>query len=730
MAESGRGGSPLISFIVPVYNVRAYLRQCLDSVLADNSVPIELIAVDDRSTDGSAEILAEYAARDPRVTMLTVERNGGQGPARNRGLEFATGDYVWFVDSDDWLADGIVAAVAARIAHTDPDVVVVDHVRAHWDGTVESSQNHFADAPEVFAPHEWPDAIEILHTPWNKVIRRSLLLATGFQFRTGWYEDIPFTYRVLLAADRITLLDRIGVHYRQRQVGAATRTVGDGHFAIFTNWAEVFDTFDDTRPGAEQLRGLLFRRMLWHYLIVRGNDDRLPNELRARFFTEMTSHYHRYLPPGGYPAPAGLAGVKNRLVAGGRHRTFQALRIGFKRAQDAKATGGLALRAARRGRRAARFSRSAALRAYYHSELRRPRDPQLALFAAYWYRGYACNPAAIYEKAKELAPGVRGVWVVRRDKVGSLPAGMPYVVAGTRAYFQALARATYLVNNVNWPNYVVKRPGSTHVMTHHGTPLKVMGLDQREFPGGVQDDDFAGQMRRADRWDWSITANSFTTQMWERAYPCRYRTLETGYPRNDRLALATADDVAEVRAKLGIEPAQRVVLYAATHREHLPGYHPPFDPARLREAAGPDSVLLMRSHYFLDRSGGAPNPVDLPGVRDVSAYPSVEDLYLAADVLVTDYSSVMFDYAVLDRPIVIYAPDWDAYRMIRGVYFDIVAEPPGAVALTLDDLLDAFRTGAVDNDAATKARAEFRRRFATLDDGHAAERVVKTVFPG
>ncbi|HEV7713347.1 MAG TPA: glycosyltransferase family 2 protein, partial [Asanoa sp.] len=191
MAESGRVGSPLISFIVPVYNVRAYLRQCLDSVLAESSVPIELIVVDDQSTDGSAEILTEYAARDPRVTMITVERNGGQGPARNRGLEVATGDYVWFVDSDVWLADGIVAAVAARIAHTDPDVVIVDHVRAHWDGTVERSQNRFADAPEVFAPHEWPGVIEILHTPWNKVVRRSLLLATGFEFRTGWYEDIP-----------------------------------------------------------------------------------------------------------------------------------------------------------------------------------------------------------------------------------------------------------------------------------------------------------------------------------------------------------------------------------------------------------------------------------------------------------------------------------------------------------------------------------------------------------
>jgi CDP-glycerol glycerophosphotransferase len=214
--------------------------------------------------------------------------------------------------------------------------------------------------------------------------------------------------------------------------------------------------------------------------------------------------------------------------------------------------------------------------------------------------------------------------------------------------------------------------------------------------------------------------------MWERAYPCRYRTLETGYPRNDRLALAAEADVAAARARLGIGPHERVVLYAPTHREHHPGYHPPFDAAALVEALGPDGLLLVRSHYFHDRDPGP--PFETARVRDVTAYPTVQDLYLAADTLITDYSSAMFDYAVLDRPIVIYAPDWHAYRLVRGVYFDITAEPPGAVALTFPDLLDLFRTGAVDDDAAAKARGEFRRRFCALEDGRAAERVVRAVL--
>jgi CDP-glycerol glycerophosphotransferase len=137
--------------------------------------------------------------------------------------------------------------------------------------------------------------------------------------------------------------------------------------------------------------------------------------------------------------------------------------------------------------------------------------------------------------------------------------------------------------------------------------------------------------------------------------------------------------------------------------------------------------VLLRGHYFYDSIGFPPRH---PRVIDVSTHPSVEQLMIAADVMITDFSSVMFDYAVLDKPLVIFAPDWEVYQAVRGVTFDLQAEHPGTFATSFDELVDAFASGQITGDEAASYRARFRERFCSLEDGHAAERVVRRVFLG
>jgi CDP-glycerol glycerophosphotransferase len=140
----------------------------------------------------------------------------------------------------------------------------------------------------------------------------------------------------------------------------------------------------------------------------------------------------------------------------------------------------------------------------------------------------------------------------------------------------------------------------------------------------------------------------------------------------------------------------------------------------------------MRAHYFHDEDDETPLAllVESGRVRDVSLYPSTNELCIASDALITDYSSVMFDYALLDQPIAVYAYDYETYRRTRGVNFDLLDEPPGFVATTPGELLEGFRSGEVWGEQAAKARAEFRRKFCEFDDGRASERVVRRVLLG
>jgi CDP-glycerol glycerophosphotransferase len=292
-----------------------------------------------------------------------------------------------------------------------------------------------------------------------------------------------------------------------------------------------------------------------------------------------------------------------------------------------------------------------------------------------------------------------------------------------------MARAKYLINNVNFENCIVKRRGSIHLQTNHGTPLKKMGLELREFPMGANGMRFRELLRRCDRWDYLISSNRYSSEVWERAYPCPYLTLESGYPRNDRLVRVGEDETARIREQLDIPAGKTVVLYAPTFRDWSRTQFVAAVPLEeLCRRLGQDYLVLVRGHYF---TGGNERlrQLERSGIlRDVSDYPVVEDLMIASDLLLTDYSSIMFDYANLDRPIVIYAADWDQYRRARGVSFDLIGFPPGAVAMTLDQLSETLLDGHYRGDAAERARAEFRKRFCQFDDGHAAQRVVERVF--
>ena len=713
---------PRFSIIVPVHKVQGYLRECLDSVLCQSFPDTELIAVDDASPDNSGRILDEYAARDTRVTAIHHPANRGVGASRNTGAAAATGDYLLFLDGDDTLAPGSLDALAERLKQDgDPDILYFDHVRTYWWDSVDKSlfgELLASAGTDVFRITERPEFLKLFAMTSNRVYRRDFYRGDPeFAFSDGIYEDALVSYKTMLSAERISCLDRVILQYRQRRTGASTRSPGRNHFVIFDQYARLF-AFLDGKPDLVPLHGRLFERAVAHFRFCLNNPDRIPPHLRREFFRLAVRWYRRHLPAGFVP-PAEL-----RCFARGGYARLR------MRENAARAVRG----AARRKRRLRRTLAVRAKAVLYRFHLRRPIDPGLAVYAAYWDRGVHCNPAAIWRKAQELAPHIRAVWVIRKSEVDQVPEGVDYVVPGTRRYWRTVARAKYLINNVNFANAVVKRPGSVHVQTHHGTPLKKMGIDQQRYPASANGMSFRRLLDRVDRWDFSLSANPHSTEVWERVYPSSFQQLESGYPRNDVYVTAGAAEVEAARAALGIPPGRTAILYAPTVRDYQKGYVPRLDFARVCRELGPDFVLLARTHYFHAGDESLRELHERGLVIDVSRHSPVEELCLAADALVTDYSSIMFDYANLDRPIVIHADDWPVYRASRGVYFDLLSgapgDTPGPVSTSDADFVRIFRDGDWNSPRSAELRTAFRARFCAFDDGLAAERVVRRVLLG
>ncbi|MGW3496902.1 bifunctional glycosyltransferase/CDP-glycerol:glycerophosphate glycerophosphotransferase [Streptomyces sp. NPDC001020] len=720
---------PRFSIIVPVFKVQGYLAECLDSVLGQSYADFEVIAVDDCSPDGCGAILDAYAERDARVKVVHLPENVGLGRARNAGMPYATGDFLFFLDSDDTLTPGALRAIADRLDETGtpdgpggadgPDVLVFDYARTYWWGGTRRNAlaRVLAEAGErTFTAAEYPEILELLMVVWNKVYRRDFVTAHGFRFPPGYYEDTPWTFPTLLSARRIATLDRICVNYRQRRQGNILSTTSRKHFDVHDQYERVF-AYVDAHPELARWRPYLHRKMGEHCLDILAKPDRLPARDKDEFFRRTAELFRRHRTQE--PVPEQL-----RILEGSyaRYRTRQrAIAVGDalgRRAQQA------------RGVAAGRIKRSWS---WVHE--RRALDPNLAVYSAFSHRGVLGDPAAIHRAARDLAPHIRGVWVVHEDQVEHLPPDIEYVIPDSLGYRRLTARATYFVNNVNWPWALAKRPGTVHIHTHQGTPLKYMGADLLGKPGARYGFDVPQMLRRADRWDHSLVANRHSELVWDRAYPCHFVSARTGSPRNDVLVNAKPGDGSGFRSRHRIPEDHTVVLYAPTRRDHVRGGHVDrFDLARFAEDLGEGHTLVVRLHPSL--ADGPARGMGLAELHrrgivvDATDEPQVEEVMLASDALVTDYSALMFDYANLDRPIVVHADDWGAFTASRGAYFDITEGAPGHVSRSYRELAWLFASGCWRDQESARLRTVFRARFCEFDDGRAAQRVVRTLMLG
>lgn len=306
---------------------------------------------------------------------------------------------------------------------------------------------------------------------------------------------------------------------------------------------------------------------------------------------------------------------------------------------------------------------------------------------------------------------------------------------GSGDYFRYYAASRFWVNNVTVPDYLV--PGRHHVYieTWHGTPLKRLGCDitTDSDPRQSRERMHKRYRKKGKKVSWFLSPSAYYTEKITSAFDlqgkAKNRFIHSGYPRNDALFHSTEEKKASIRAKLGISDAKKVILYTPTWRdtdyspEHGFEYKNPVDLKKVSELLPEETVLLFRAHHqngLHDVISGSRKVIDVTDVDDIN------QLYLVSDLMVTDYSSTMFDYSILKRPMVFHLYDKEEYESrIRGFYFDL-SELPGSVTTNEEELAAAITDQLASFDYETNASYQaFCRKFNEWEDGEAARRVIE-----
>lgn len=761
-----------VSIVIPVYNVENYLRTCLDSVCGQTLDNIEVIAVNDGSTDGSPVILKEYEERYPDFFHVYHIKNQGVSHARNFGVEKAVGEYILFVDSDDFIAANMCEILYEKAVKDQDDVVLCRYYDVRERPltkrlTRTKGKAYQISYEEDFNVHD--RKYELTHIspfPWDKLFRKSLIEKYPFP-KDMRFEDLAIMYPVLCDAQQIGVVQQRLYNYRRASEGSFLNTLSEktldiisalnlmvdslkanGHFTEFYEEIEYicirhllvrFNTiFDERRKSVldPKNRGMLDIK---EKMVSQSMDF-----LEKNFKNWQQNRYLKYSSSDRSKRMMRLYRNKKKMLR--RLRVREKMPLSLVRA---KVKAGRFFRKKKEGWTAF-WKRKHKMRylkdkiplfklfslprdvEYTRYYLRMPVSAQDVLFESKHGEDVAGNifRMLLAMKADEfrhlnvlltLKEELIDSWQEMLSRYGiDFVKMVPY---NTKEYLVALATAKYLVTDTSLPSYYIKRPEQIYLNTWHGTPLKAMGrsVPQREYGlGNVQRNFYIA--------DYLLYQNEFSRDVFLDDYMIRElyngKVMLSGYPRNSAFFETERYDI--IRDELGISE-QQVMAYMPTWRgllnkkenkkqiEEISNYLYELD-----SSMEDNQVLYVKLHPFVK---AGLNYDDFEHIRPFPEQYETYDFLNATNLLITDYSSIMFDYAVSGKKIILFTYDREEYLSDRGMYIDLdTIEFPQAD--TVEALLEKI------NEDAPASYENFRRTYCPYDTKDTAKEVCECLFLG
>lgn len=740
-----------ISIIIPFQKYLHYLKECLLSLKESSYSNFEILIICDHVDAQVQEEIRTFNDLPLRILSLD-EQEEGVAACRNMGLQHAKGEYVYFLDSDDYILKDTLSSLTSHLNGQD---VVYGTIRNTWN-----NKANFLDKlskQEVDADDEAEKAQEQEEKISNHLQRfkeenkdrmmaiyHTMVKRSGFQaitvlsnlYRRQFLIDhqILFDTNFRYFSDQIFLtqvLEQASSFLYEENAWYIKRKHNDPINEPSLNQEESDTRFDERCLAVEcarkhidpqgPVRYYLDKKLIRYVTktmvkrIRRSQDERWRKDYFVRIQSTLLDTAPRVLDD--------LSNKQKRIILAIMNNDLKnvqkAIRWSFGKAKLKSIF--------------ANKNKNALYKlAYYHRYLKLPIKENVVLFETFMAKNYSDSPKYIYEALNTMYPGkYECIWAINGNH--DIPYGAKTVKRFSFQYAYYCAVSKYLVFNVRQPLWFRKREGQVFLETWHGTPLKRLVFDQEEVTSASPKykEQFYKQRKE---WDYLVSANPFSSKTFRSCFMYEGKMLEYGYPRNDILYASDKEQRARrLKEKLGIPLDKKTILYAPTWRddEHYGKGEYKFtlalDLKKMKTMLEKEYVLLLRTHHYIA------DKIDTTGLEgfayNLSNYDDISEIYLMTDICITDYSSVFFDFANLKRPILFYTYDIEKYKnQLRGFYIDMNTEVPGPLLYTSEEVIDAILHIDTIQKRYKKRYDEFYDRFCCFDDGHASENIIKEVF--
>ena len=729
-----------ISIIIPFNSEKRYLKDCLQSLREENLEDIETIIIlngidkeDTTNTYTVNALISEYE-NDLNIIVKSFDDSIGVSKARNIGLEIATGEYVYFIDGDDYISKGGLDKLIEVSKETNADLIngermETSYIKDRFEEELKKRDNLFLTRKNssdleffmellTLKDSESADIFSALHS----LIKKEIVKEIRFDEERKYFSDYSFMIKAINKSNNFKSAENALYAKRQRDDAINSPSLTDEANIDYFKYS--MEEYEKTKESIEEfndknkkdvLKSAINEKILSYYLNVYSKMFRSNKKWRNENFDKI-SQVSKDLDINN------VKNYKKEIIALQNHDLKSVTKyINFRLAK-------------------AKFKEiinnlnwNLLVQTIYLNIFNRMKikDNRICLIS---FRGdfYTDSPKYIYQYLlEEYGDKFEYIWIIN-DKNTNIPGKPKKVKRDSLKYFYYIATSKYWVTNGRQPFKLLKRPQQVILATWHGTPLKRLGLDIGNIHSGSPRIKKT-YVRNAKEWNYLVSPNRYTTEILKSAFAYEGEILEVGYPRNDILYNASEKHVRKIKKNLNLPEDKKIILYAPTWRDDdfydigQYKFNLKLELDRLKEELSEEYIILIRTHYFIA------DKLDLRNYEgfaiDVSKYDDIAELYLISNILITDYSSVFFDFANLKRPILFFTYDLEKYEhVLRGFYIDIHKDVPGPLLFSTEEVIDNIKN--IDNvvDDFREKYDEFYERFCNIDDGGATERIVKRVW--